>query len=268
MGAINMNHALADGRGFNFDLQAMIEQARTQEVWGFECPYHGFRRFQDRCEVCDVERKRAESVLQHNLAEAGAPQRFAGLRLEAFAADTEAHAEALAAVRAVLSGEIVGAVLAGPTGVGKTLAASAAAHEWVDGMLAGQHKGRAKYTTGRLLIDTVRATYKSSSEQSEEEVLREFTRAGLLVLDELGEGRLSEDEQYQLSGVINARHEQQRPTILCTNWPLADLHRPPQDRRERSPRVSPLDDRALSRIYAGDWRRVEITGDDRRVSGE
>lgn len=249
-----MEHALA-GEGNGLDFGRMIEQARQQEVWGVECPHHGFRRFMTACEVCELDRQRSEAVLQKHLNEAGAPTRYLGSRFADYGQDYPAAASALAAAREVVAGDALGLVLAGPTGVGKTLLAVATAHEWVDRMVAGERRGRALYATQRSLIDGVRESYRADSQISERQAIRQYVQAGLLIIDELGAGRNSADEQYHLAEVVNARHEQQRATILATNYPLSDLHQ-----------ETPLDDRALSRIYSGEWRRVEVVGADRRVA--
>jgi DNA replication protein DnaC len=58
---------------------------------------------------------------------------------------------------------------------------------------------------------------------NEVDMLDDFARASLLVIDEIGVGFGSEAEQVQLFDIIDARYKHRRPTILLSNLPAKDL---------------------------------------------
>lgn len=235
----------------------LMQRGRELEVPAVECARHGRREYEAECQLCRLEHKRAQDTLRRYLAGAGCPERFAGARLADYTVEGEGQRRAVDAVRDVLAGRSIMALLGGRTGTGKTMLGVAAAHEWVDAMLAaGDGRGPAVYTTARALVDSLKATWARGSERTESQEVRRYTAAGLLVLDELGDGRGKDEEVYQLSHVINARYEHQRPTIIITNGAMATL---------REARV--VDDRALSRLRAADVRRAECDWDDERARG-
>lgn len=243
------------GEGGYDALLADYHAGDVGEVPEVTCQRHGHRPYEAECQLCAMEHHRAEGVLRRYLEEAGAPKRFQGARLADYRLDHEGHERALAAVQDVLAGRSLMALLGGRHGTGKTLLGVAAAHEWVDGMLAyGDGRGAAVYVTARALVDGIKESW-TDQETSESQVVRRYTEAGLLILDEIGDGRGKPEEVYQLSHVINARYEHQRPTILITNYALAGLGQS---------RV--LDDRALSRLRGSDVRRLECTWDDERAA--
>jgi len=235
---------------------ALMDRSRDMEVPETDCPRHGHRPYEAECKLCALEYRRATETLAKHLADAGVPSRFKGCRLGAYRVEHEGHKRAVSAVRSVLDGIRAVAVLAGPSGTGKTLLSVAAAHEWVDAMLAkGDGRGAAVYTTARDYVDDIKASWGRDSETSEPQVVRRYTEAGLLVLDELGEGRGKPEEVYQLSHVINRRYENQRPTIVVTNYALEELSD-----------SGILDFRALSRLRGGDVLRTECVWEDERPS--
>ncbi|ACR15014.1 DnaC-like protein [Burkholderia phage BcepIL02] len=74
------------------------------------------------------------------------------------------------------------------------------------------------YTDAMALIRRVRATWRRDAQQSEEDVLHAlgFT-VDLLVIDEIGVQRGTDDEQAIVFEIINRRYRDLRPTILLTN---------------------------------------------------
>ena len=67
------------------------------------------------------------------------------------------------------------------------------------------------------MIRTVRETYGRDSTRTERQVIAEYARPDLLILDEVGHQHGSDAERLTLFDVINARYEQCRPTLLITN---------------------------------------------------
>ena len=101
-------------------------------------------------------------------------------------------------------------VLGGVTGTGKShLALSVAQHVMA--------RGTAMYMDAMDLIRRVRGTWRRDSEKSEEEMLALFGGIDLLIIDEVGVQRGTDDEQMILFDVVNRRYRDNRATILITN---------------------------------------------------
>ncbi|MDN7179072.1 ATP-binding protein [Caballeronia sp. SEWSISQ10-4 2] len=74
------------------------------------------------------------------------------------------------------------------------------------------------YLDAMSLIRRVRATWRRDADETEEEVVRTLGETiDLLVIDEIGVQRGTEDEQTILFDVLNRRYREKRPTILLTN---------------------------------------------------
>lgn len=102
-------------------------------------------------------------------------------------------------------------VFGGITGTGKSHLALAAAQQVM-------RRGTAMYLDAMDLIRRVRGTWRKDSDRSEDQMM-EMLGGGidLLIIDEVGVQRGTEDEQMILFDVINRRYRDLRPTILLTN---------------------------------------------------
>jgi DNA replication protein DnaC len=79
-------------------------------------------------------------------------------------------------------------------------------------------RGTAMYLRAGDMIRRVRGTWRKDSDQSEEEVLNLLgADLDLLIIDEVGVQRGTEDEQMTLFDVLDRRYSELRPTILLTN---------------------------------------------------
>lgn len=101
-------------------------------------------------------------------------------------------------------------VLGGVTGTGKSHLALAVAQQVMQ-------RGTAMYMDAMDLIRRVRGTWRRDSDKSEEEVLNLLGSISLLVIDEVGVQRGTDDEQMILFDVVNRRYRDNMPTILLTN---------------------------------------------------
>lgn len=101
-------------------------------------------------------------------------------------------------------------VLGGVTGTGKSHLALAIAQQI---ML----RGTAMYMDAMDLIRRVRGTWRRDSDKSEEEMLNLLGSIDLLIIDEVGVQRGTDDEQMILFDVVNRRYRDNRATILLTN---------------------------------------------------
>ncbi|MCW7541461.1 ATP-binding protein [Aquabacterium sp. A7-Y] len=200
------------------------------------CPSHGPYRSRhllgsiwSKCPVCAEERDAAEreaearrraEVERQRLAEmletAAIPRRFQGRGFDNFHAETPAQRRALEAARdyARQFGEHLrggkGLVFAGLPGTGKSHLAGAILQA-----ILPAHVGL--YTTCMGLIRAIRATWRRDAERSEAELLREFGRVPLLVIDEVGVQYGTDGEQTILFDVLDRRYRDAMPTLLLTN---------------------------------------------------
>ena len=178
----------------------------------------GLRHCQD-CEVAmmhaarDLQARREEEDYRHKQPIAGVPPRFLKACLDGFIANTDAQRAVLGTLKqfAESSGtDPRNLILAGTLGTGKTFAGFALVNGW---LRAGRS---AVFTTALGLVRSVRDTWNSSHER-EAMIVKRFTSAGLLVIDEIGVQSGSPSERAILADVINTRYENLKPTVVIGN---------------------------------------------------
>jgi DNA replication protein DnaC len=89
------------------------------------------------------------------------------------------------------------------------------------GWNCGKKDRPAIYTTAVDLFMEIRDTFRPDSEQSEMAVVKKYTEAGLLVLDEFQERGETPFEDRKITSIIDARYQNERPTILISNYSRA-----------------------------------------------
>lgn len=114
--------------------------------------------------------------------------------------------------------------LIGQPGTGKTHLGAAMVLETIE------RGKRARYTTFRDLIRTLRATWRRDSDSTEDEVINGFAYVPLLVIDEIGVGFGTEAEAAQLFDVIDRRYQLSNPLVLISNLAVPDLREALGDR--------------------------------------
>lgn len=188
--------------------------------------------------LADMEKERRASALTSMLGHAAIPKRFLNRTLENYAVENDGQRQALHKCSKYAQNwrenmeRGTSLILCGNPGTGKThLAIGIAQHIMAEG-------GTALFTRTMDMIRTVRETYSRESTRTERQVIAEYTRPDLLILDEVGHQFGSDAEKLTLFDVINARYEQCKPTILITNLDMNGL------------RVY-LDDRAMDRLREG-----------------
>lgn len=188
----------------------------------------GYERW-TRCPQCNLEAERAQvlaqqqaraaeqqTLLEDKLGSTAIPKKFLERTIDTFVVDTPEKARAKKSCQyyvdnfeSMLS-RGMGIVMSGSTGTGKSHLAC--------GILMGilpAHVG--VYTTFMGMLGMIRDTYEKGSKQSEREVIARLSRVPLLVIDEIGVQRGTDDEHVQLFGILNARYNDKLPTILLTN---------------------------------------------------
>lgn len=173
---------------------------------------------------------------------AGVTRRFAGATLDNYQVTTPAQRvvrdKCVGYVKRFdrVMDEGIGLLLIGQVGTGKTHLASA----MVSAALA---QGRtAKICTAMQLLRAIRDTYHSSSVITTTQVINDLSETDLLVIDDVGVQRKTDDEFVQTYEVINARYGEMKPTILTSNLTITQmteyLGKQPIDRmRERGGEV-------------------------------
>jgi DNA replication protein DnaC len=162
------------------------------------------------------------------LAGAGIPVKYAAATFDTFRAYspnliearriTQAWAESYPAIpRRADDTAGRGLVLSGPAGVGKThLAAVLLKH-----VIATTGCWGLFYTTKDLLWQ-IRQSYNPTIQTTELEVLRPIMTCDVLVLDDLGEERVSEWVAETMSLIVNTRYNANKPIICTTNYADVD----------------------------------------------
>lgn len=207
------------------------------------CDQHGeylsrevFGSFWSKCPACEQARREAEEQQRaaalaeeeaarwsRRLGASCIPPRFQDRTFDGYVTQSDGQRYALAFARE-LAGDIAAgtaagrcAVFVGRPGTGKThLAAAVATHAMRSGRSA-------LFTTVTRLIRRIRDTYNRGSSETESQAVDVFTSPDLLVLDEVGVQRGTEDEKLLLFDVLNERYETRRSTVLLSNLAAANV---------------------------------------------
>lgn len=190
-----------------------------QRVMWFGCSAcNKLERAAEEAEKARKDEAERQKRVEEKLNAAGIPHAFRSRTFDNFNAATDEQRYALDLAREFSdnfwsrhfkAGTFL--VFGGEPGTGKSHLAIATAP-------AVMARGTAMYMRAGDLIRRVRATWRRDSEQSEEQVLDLFGRdLDLLIIDEVGVQRGTEDEQMTLFDVLDRRYSELRPTILLTN---------------------------------------------------
>lgn len=110
-----------------------------------------------------------------------------------------------------------GLYITGSFGVGKTHLATGIAKALIE----SEYKVICKPSIN-LLAD-IRATYDKEGEQSEYTLLRDYLKADLLIIDDLGKESITDWSLSMLYTILNMRYEDSRPLIITTNYSDTEL---------------------------------------------
>ena len=102
-------------------------------------------------------------------------------------------------------------ILCGTTGTGKTHLACSIANQVI------QNRRSAIFINVFKAIDDIKETWSKQSDKTEREVINNFIKTDLLILDEIGVQFGSDSEKMILFKILNERYSNMKPTILISN---------------------------------------------------
>lgn len=118
---------------------------------------------------------------------------------------------------AAMAREGRGAYLSGPVGAGKTHALMAAARQ-----LAPYSRTRCRVVAFSALVTQARSAWRSNGGDGYDWLL-DAARKPVLMLDELGEGRMTEGYAADLYRIVDARYQDGLPLLCASNLALPVL---------------------------------------------
>ncbi len=148
---------------------------------------------------------------------AGILDRFAAVRFLDLDRDDDNSAAIDAAAAVIDSGFTLGLGLRGGVGVGKTTICCAVANAALDAGIS------AKFCSVAGLMDTLNSASRFSSQDDVSDLIAEYARVRVLVLDDLGREPLTRRTLPWLYELLNQRWLNRRPILLPTNYTFEAL---------------------------------------------
>lgn len=125
-----------------------------------------------------------------------------------------------------------GACFIGDTGIGKTYAATALARKLVsESPLRWNCKSRLwecvpgvlRWTSAPYLLARIRGTFRRQNGPSEAEIIEDFIKATIFVLDDLGAEKQTDFSSSTLYTILSERRNRRRFTIITSNQGLDQI---------------------------------------------
>jgi DNA replication protein DnaC len=171
----------------------------------------------EAAERAEKERAERQAKIEARLEQAGIPALFRDRTFKSYITSTDQQRNALRMFGLFAKNFSehlkTGTVLVGrgKVGTGKSHLACACANY----LMARGHT--VYFTSTARLFTKIRGTWSRNSELTEEQMLKQFEQIDLMILDEVGLQRGTEDEQRTLHELLEARRLNCRPTIILTN---------------------------------------------------
>lgn len=156
----------------------------------------------------EIREHEARELMRSRLSVSGIPKRYQSAKL------SECQTECATAYTLLEQGELSGLILQGKVGRGKTYAACAMLKTHLE-------KSLGNFAKMSDILAKIRSTY--SSFEDAESVFSTYKNTSLLVLDDLGKENASEDSLNKVFELLDARMNANKPTIITTNYTLAEL---------------------------------------------
>jgi len=245
---------------FNAKLGERFGEEVTKSCKAGHSDYVSREHFENDCPECCKEReqedqktaqeKRHALILAGRWQASGMPKKFCGITLDDWKTSTAGQECVKAAAKAFVDGEVKRMLMIGVCGTGKTMLAAG-----IIGAMALKPNGKMEtgayadlsggcrkispvYITATRLVRSIRDTW-TTKDMSEQEAMDRFINADVLVVDELGAGRCSEDDKLMLSEILCDRYSADMPTLLISNMTGEQI------------KADVLDERAVDRMREG-----------------
>jgi len=197
-------------------------EAFSGRVMWTQCPECEMEKIekQER-EKREREERERQGRIKQMLEVSGIPKRFISKDITGMKADSEPEKKAIRAIlnyeKAVVSGSPASLILCGRPGTGKTHIGCAIVKAVISSDKA------AKIINVSSLMRKVKATYRKDCEYTENDVFEFYGDLPFLVIDEVGVQFGSETEKLIFYEIINARYNNELPTVLISNLTQDEL---------------------------------------------
>jgi DNA replication protein DnaC len=212
---------------------------------------------EDRTRREQYERDRREELRRRSLV----PERYIDSRLYALDCDSN-NQEALKAAAAVATTGFVRSVaFYGKVGPGKTTIAASLVNGAVDALIP------ARMVKAASIFDALHEASKYSSSDSVSDIISDFARTRVLMIDDLGRESLTRRDYITWLGeLLDRRWDACRPLIVTSNFPFEQLHERYAALCERagepSSTAESIVDRLRGIVPLDSW--VHVAGETRR----
>ena len=89
--------------------------------------------------------------------------------------------------------------------------------------LINKHHKFVKFATSLDILDEIRATYNKDNDETEDTLLKDLSRADILVIDDFGTERATDWAGEKFYQIVNKRYINNKITIYTSNYDLTKL---------------------------------------------
>lgn len=183
-------------------------------------------------------------------------KRFANCSLDNFATNDEEQTKMIEYLKSCLTnGFSENIVITGGVGLGKTHLAYSIVNALEKKMTSPTGwefytKKSVDLVNIKYIIDNIKNLWKDKADGYDKNIVAEFKKIGVLIIDEVGVQYGTDSERLELFEIFNARYNAMLPTIIISNHTLEEL-----------PRILGL--RIIDRLFSG-AKFFELKGKSKR----